>query len=301
MGEERKIEIFDDAALYQRLTREGVNTELTKDGSLILRAPLTLFKNKVVKLTLPPKELRALVMLSEEDRNAVIEDILNSIEIKIGKIGIREGGALAILPKRRAPKTDNEKQFVNQIRKRGMSGDILVIGHSWANGVTEYGRAVDLESRFRKAGLVVKIDSVCVDGAHLGEVVFATEHVVEKRAGKGYKFVVVMVGGNDLGLPVEKIVEGIETQYKAALQLSEHVFVCNFHPYTPHMKKIMDANRLLDGSKVIPRGYLVDVYTVMDNLKDHAMHPKRGYVPVRDVIVEKVVETLGVRRQLLHK
>lgn len=182
-----------------------------------------------------------------------------------------------------------ERKLLEQVKKNPLDGDVLFIGHSWIVGVTDYRKPKDLERRFEENGVRAKIDAVCEVSAHLNDVKSAMESVVKKRGEKKYKFVVFMIGGNDLAsMPAKEIVKRIEGMYVLAKSLSTTVFVCNLHPYGPYQKKIEEINRLLAESAVIPHKNIIDAYTKMKSLGEYELHPKKGYCPVKDMIVKHV-------------
>jgi len=197
------------------------------------------------------------------------------------------------------------EQFETIISKSRLNGTSLFFGHSWIVGVTDNLRPKDMEKMFAAKGMTTRIDSVAVVGAHLAEIEKALKNAMKKRGGKKYEFTVFMAGGNDLGLPAEQIVAGIERLYALAKTTSDHVYVCNLHPYIPAterdqkdpktLRKIKEVNALLEKSKMIPNDSIIDVYSRMVALKDFGLHPRQryGYTPVKELIEGRLVERLG--------
>ncbi len=305
MDQEEDIEILEDGALYEQLRTKGIQTQHGVDGSLTILAPLSQMKNKVVKITLSAEEFQVLVRLPETKRAIKIGQLLDKVETKVMELEGTTGlGINVAVPKRWSPRTKIERELSSQIEKSRLSGDALVLGHSWAVGITDYGKPKDLERRFGELGVEVKIDSVCAVGAHFSEIEFAISRMTEKRSGK-YQFVVIMIGGNDLGLEPKKVIERLEAQYLAARTLSDHVFISNIHITRTNGKKAREVNRLLAQSKIIPNKYIIDIGAVIEDYakrdpRYYNTHPP-NYGPVKDAIVNHITAFLkrtkpGIKR-----
>ena len=175
-----KIEIITNEKLYQELnTANTWKKEQRGDGSITLTVPLT-EKNKLAKITFSENELLELAKLAPGERALRIQSIVKSVEEKAAEQPQETRSDVAV--KLRRPKTAVEEKFLAQIERSPLTGNGLIIGHSWGNGVTEYGKLKMMRETFAKRGVDVSLDSACVDGAHFGEVAFATDRIIDKRA-----------------------------------------------------------------------------------------------------------------------
>jgi hypothetical protein len=182
----------------------------------------------------------------------------------------------------------HREQLAAQIAHCRFSGNVLVIGHSWANGITSYGKPTRLEAELAENGMPAKVDTIAIDGLHIVDAAYAIEQIGKRmtttRHGEKYPIVIVLIGMNDVphGEP-EAVAKGMAALYHQAESLGTFVFLPNIHPYERLMDKISRINELLilnsDKPGGVPLNRQPDFEIFSAERGDFRLHPKEGYGP----------------------
>ncbi|MCX8174897.1 MAG: hypothetical protein N3E51_01700 [Candidatus Micrarchaeota archaeon] len=151
---------------------------------------------------------------------------------------------------------------------------VLLIGHSWGNGITDYGK-------YKFGKHKIDMDSDCKDGRKLSDGLSAL-----KKKGEGYDAVVILLGINDYESDLKTLKDKFSKIIDEAKKHGRHVYICNVPQYDKATKeqnqKLADLNRWLKKQET-GTVHIIDIAAEYSG----PLHPE-SYSGVRKKILKEI-------------